>query len=225
MLKKGFSKPTIAKNIKMEMASGKPNKQAIAIALSVAKKAKGKGYADGGEIKESDEYAQNKYNERAMQERNKPLEAALDKYYGPRQYTDVIKNANKVFPKGMAEGGMAEDNESCYAKGGMIHPMNIVESIMKRKKMSEGGMADNENMPIVHGPHAEDFMSDEDPMDYEAYAQRRYDGGEVDSLEEEEGEDYWHEMSESEPEEEKEHKMKGRIHKIMAGLHNKHTGK
>lgn len=42
MLKKGYSKKSIAKNIKTEMASGKPQKQAVAIALNVAKDAKQK---------------------------------------------------------------------------------------------------------------------------------------------------------------------------------------
>lgn len=41
-IKKGSSKKVISKNIKNEMANGKPQKQAVAIALSAAKKSKKK---------------------------------------------------------------------------------------------------------------------------------------------------------------------------------------
>jgi len=39
-LKKGYGKKTVGENIKTELKAGRPQKQAIAIALSVARKAK-----------------------------------------------------------------------------------------------------------------------------------------------------------------------------------------
>jgi len=41
-LKKGYSAKTVSKNIKTEMKSGKPQKQAVAIALETARRAEAK---------------------------------------------------------------------------------------------------------------------------------------------------------------------------------------
>ncbi len=41
-LKKGYSKKSVSANIRTEMAAGKPQKQAVAIALDVARRAKKK---------------------------------------------------------------------------------------------------------------------------------------------------------------------------------------
>lgn len=41
-LKQGYSKKTVSKNIKQEMKAGKPQKQAVAIALDVARRTKAK---------------------------------------------------------------------------------------------------------------------------------------------------------------------------------------
>lgn len=50
-LKRGYSQKSISKNIKTETEHGKPHEQAVAIAMSEARKAKTGHYAEGGVVK------------------------------------------------------------------------------------------------------------------------------------------------------------------------------
>lgn len=48
---KSKSKKAVGENIRREVAAGKPQKQAIAIAMNVQRKAKGRGTSDGNMVK------------------------------------------------------------------------------------------------------------------------------------------------------------------------------
>lgn len=106
---KSKSGKAVGKNIKKEMDAGKPHKQAIAIALSVQRKAK--KMASGGEAKKPEE--------------QKGGGGALD--YTPDQ--EKVKKMQKAM--GFAHGGEVEEDLDDRQEA------SIAEEIMKRRRLSE----------------------------------------------------------------------------------------
>ena len=139
-LEKGSSRKAVSANIKTEMAAGKPQKQALAIAYAVKRKAQKKAhggviqgdmgdcYADGGKVKEM-----------VASESMHPI-------------------VRDIMMKRMAAGGMIEDHDSMdqmmadddgiddlfsldhFADGGMMEEPKI-DHAEKRKNMMHGIMA------------------------------------------------------------------------------------
>lgn len=138
-LKMGFSNKAVGQNIKTEMAHGKGQKQAVAIAMDIRRKAKAKKMAQGGYVEQEEhnephpkiEYADH-YSESEPDEHVMPWdgfeESEIDGHH--EEYDEE--------PGKYANGGMG------YAKGGMISPMARIlgEQMLRAKKMAYGGHVD-----------------------------------------------------------------------------------
>lgn len=124
----GYSKKTVGKNIKKEMEAGKPQKQAIAIALSVKRKNSPKKMADGGEVKKPEEQMIGPNEQKARDQ--------LASAFGAQK------------PVQKAYGGEIKGQSE------MKHPKSIAEAIMmKKKKMADGGEVDLELNAMERQPN------------------------------------------------------------------------
>lgn len=95
-LKIGYSNKTKSENIAQEIRAGKPRDQAAAIAYHIARKARAKKMAQGGEVE--------------------PMEIPVDEELKKRMEKELYDKAAELRgdKKKMAQGGM------CYAEGGVI---------------------------------------------------------------------------------------------------------
>lgn len=144
---KSPKKSAVSKNIKTEMESGKPHKQAIAIALSVQRAAKRKKHAEGGEV------------DMALSEHAKEELRDLEKL--------EHEHEAMLSPEDLEEHEAAEEAEEEAApmrmkKGGMVDAIR-----RKQKMMAEGGevdLQDNEN----------EQLNLEDQLSYQAARKKTY---------------------------------------------------
>ena len=170
------SQKAFTHNLKAEMHAGKPQKQSLAIAYSLMKKAKKEKMAAGGEVKgvhESDigddrkdpKWMLGQSKAGSMVEDEKPEHAKGEH----RRILEEMRSMKK--PSLYAKGGFVEEEEAsgygempcemcedgqCYEHGGMV------DRIMNKRKYSEGGM-------IANQEHGEDDneMADFSPNEFD----------------------------------------------------------
>lgn len=151
---KSKSKKAMGENIATEMEAGKPQKQSIAIAYSVARHAKKKKMARGGMVD-----MQPQEHGAAMMEREeeKNLQASLP----------------PASPKMQPSQAMDEMDADRHDLRGASneHADSVASAIMRRKRMyAEGGMVDLK-------ANAEEGANEADELNYEALGKENYSEG------------------------------------------------
>lgn len=189
---KGSSKKAIGENIKTEEHAGKPRKQSIAIALSVARmaKKKAKKMADGGEVKHetlgskinfpgAEPTAPSKaYYKGGMimseQEAHMLNSMAPDGYSKQPSHLLDEKDPMSRLPGKMDHSSPHSDNLNMYADGGEVDEQygSIADAIMAKRKrmrmMADGGEVSLEDNSREH-------LNYEDQMSYRAGMKEQYD--------------------------------------------------
>lgn len=206
-LKQGKSPASFKQNIKAEMHAGKPQKQALAIAYSIRRRAQAKKMARGGEVPER--------------------EVIPDGGFGS---ITIIKNQDdkneKLHPHAqLAHGGMVEEeNDEAPEMQDHDHPMAHPEEETEHvdpmhedmgRNMASGGMVnDEEPTHMVHSDPS--FLSDED--DSETPFHDGQGQSDEDELKEKYGASYDHlsalDNEQGDPEEHKKERMSSILHGI-----------
>ncbi len=145
-LSHGKSEKSFKKNVATEMEAGKPQKQSLAIAYSIQRKAKAKKMAEGGAVDEngqpihmlpeptpkSSDLKEEKHQ--AVKPQPAPTATPLPTIKPSSDYDDYDYGNEPVMVTGT------------FAQGGDV---SIVDSIMSKRKMAKGGKVD---------PNDPDFM-------------------------------------------------------------------
>jgi hypothetical protein len=134
-LKKGFSQESISKNIKTEMDSGRPHKQAIAIALSEARRARKAKMAYGGVVygnePEASESAKDDLHD-YKRELNKAREESPRLAYGG----EVRHDEDLAFPEHHDSAGEPHEEGKLEDEDPMefMNEGGIVERVIKKRR-------------------------------------------------------------------------------------------
>lgn len=199
---KSGSKKSVGKNIKTEMEHGKPQKQAIAIALSVQRKNKQKKMAQGGVLSAKDEkrpmpeneYNDSKENSRAHSSKMEQLSAANEVRPSHDQEFNDKKSASKVHLR--QDGPQAGNWKNDFMRG--IDDADTPEEFMMM--MSRGGHIPSPDMESMHDIDLPVIDEDDHDMIAELmYRRHMADGGEVDlDLNAEEQPNFYYKRNEDE---------------------------
>lgn len=149
-LKHGKSEKSFEHNVSTEMDAGKPQKQALAIAYAVRKKAMKQKKAMGGMIEAPKTMIPGA--EMESEEEKKRKEEELQPAQPQQAHGSKMSGAMMAMGKamgGMADGGMVEDEEptrvSRIMKGGLFGTPGDIASSIRKKRMGDDELSIDEN--------------------------------------------------------------------------------
>ena len=142
----GKSPKSFSKNVATEMNAGKPQKQSLAIAYAMKKRAK--KMAKGGAIRPtSDEEHEAVPNYMDFLETHPEMQKAKP----PPDFEDKVKSDLED------PHYVTTDDDYYAAKGGLMKP-GMVDRIMKKRKMAEGGEITDNYESSSSANHQDEFM-------------------------------------------------------------------